>query len=223
MKKVVRISYDIEPGMPVFTNNPANRVEAVDSFEKGATWNSYHITLFNHNGTHIDAPKHFDCQGKVICDYKIGDFIYEKPCLVDLNKEAGEPVTVEDIKNAKVTCDLLMIRTGFWKKRKERDYIDDNPWLSPEAAGYIRSKFKKLKAIAVDTISIASFQHLETGGKAHQIMLKKGKYPSDPVLIIEDVNLGLLPKDFERVFAVPLFIKEVDSMPCTVFVEASSR
>ena len=188
MKKLVRISYDIEPGMPIFINNPANRIEVVDAFKKGSTWNSYRITLFNHNGTHIDAPKHFDRKGKAIGDYHIDNFIYEKPCLLDLHKNAGEPITPADIKKVPAATDLLMIRTGFWRKRKQKAYINNNPWLSPEAAGYIRLKFRKLKAIAVDTVSIANYQQPEAGGLAHRIMLKKGKYPSAPVMLVEEAD-----------------------------------
>ena len=44
-------------------------------------------------------------------------------------------------------------------------------------------------------------------------------HPSEPKLIIEDMKLDGNLKKMKRVFVVPLFLKEVDSAPCTVFAE----
>ena len=116
-------------------------------------------------------------------------------------------------------CDLLLIRTGFWKKRQKKEYVSNSPWLHPEAAGFIREKFKGLKAIGLDTISIASFPNLEMGGEAHRLLLKN----KSSLLIIEDLNLGAIPRRarIKRFFAIPLFVSQVDSMPCTAFAEVS--
>lgn len=211
--------------MPIFTNNPANKVEALDSFEKGANWNSCQVTLFTHNGTHLDAPRHFDDKGKAVTDLMPEQLVYQRPYLLELDKKADAPIHSEDLAPALEkcpACDLLMIRTGFWKERGKRAYVEDNPWLAPDAARLIRTAFKKLRALAIDTISIASFKQLAPGKEAHQILLIKNQYDSEPVLIIEDVDLGRLPPSYQRVLAIPLFVKGADSMPCTVLVEALS-
>jgi kynurenine formamidase len=221
--RYVRVSYDLEPLMPVFAGNPPNRMEKKDSFENGAAWNSFLLTLFNHNGTHIDAPNHFDPRGRTICDYALEDFVFVRPCLVDVPKEAGAPITADDLAAAgDRDCDVLLIRTGFSRMRKDDAYVGDNPWLEPGAAACIRERFTNLKALGVDTVSIASCRHPEEGGDAHRILLRKGNYPGMPPVIIEDLNLGLLPAKITRFYAVPLFACDVDSMPCTAFAEIES-
>jgi len=40
-----------------------------------------------------------------------------------------------------------------------------------------------------------------------------------PVLIVEDMSLGIDLQRVRRVFAVPIFFREIDSFPATVFAE----
>lgn len=222
MYKFIKISYDIEPDMPIFKGNRPNKIEAIESFKTGQNWNSYYLGIGNHNGTHIDAPNHFCQKGKRICDFKIEDFIFSKITILNIPKKAGEGITPKDLEKInykKRSCDLLLLRTGFYRQRKRPDYTKNNPWLTQEAARYIRNKFIKLRAIGIDTISIASFANLPAGGESHQILLGKGNFKSSPLMIIEDLNLAHIPTRIKRLFAIPLFVSEVDSMPCTAFIE----
>ena len=222
--KYIRVSYDLGSSMPVFSGNPPNRVDKVDCFEKGAAWNSSLLTLFNHNGSHIDAPNHFDPGGKKICDYTVDDFIYTNPCLVDVPKGEGECITAADLAEVgKRDCDILLIRTGYSLMRKDESYVENNPWLEPGAADFIRRNFTKLRAIGIDTVSIASCRHPVEGGDAHRILLREGDYVGGPVMIIEDLNLGILPDRIKRFYAIPLFACDVDSMPCTAFAEIENH
>jgi len=220
--KYILVSYHIKDDMPIFKGNMKNRIKKVDSFETGQNWNSFVLNLFNHNGTHIDGPLHFDKKGRGISDYNIAQFIFNKPFIADIPKIAGEAISADDlskIDKKSRSCDLLLIRTGFYRRRSKSSYVENNPWVAPSAADYIRKKYDKLKAIGIDTVSIASFPNLEQGGQAHQMFLKKGSYNSSPIMIIEDLNLGAIPGQIKRFFAIPLLIRGIDSAPCTAFAE----
>ncbi|KAF0135204.1 MAG: metal-dependent hydrolase [Candidatus Saganbacteria bacterium] len=213
MNKYLKISYDLTPDMPIFENNPSNKYKEVNSFKKGDNWSSASVTIFTHNGTHIDAPYHFYPRGKKIGDYQIKEFIFNRCSVLDIVKKVGESINANDLCGGEdKKCDLLLIRTGFGRKRKESAYIHNGPWLHPEATDVILKNYPKLKAIGIDTISIASPQHLKKGEAAHRILLKK-------VMIIEDLNLEIVPERIKRIFVIPLFVKDVDSMPCTAFAE----
>ncbi|MBI5701755.1 cyclase family protein [Candidatus Saganbacteria bacterium] len=213
MHKYIKISYDLAPDMPIFENNPQNKYEEINSFRKGDNWSSALVTIFTHNGTHIDAPYHFDPRGKKIGDYPIESFIFNKPRMLNVIKKEGELINANDLYGEKdEKCDLLLIRTGFGGKRKEAAYVHNGPWLHPEGAKFIIKCYPKLKAIGIDAISIASPRHLKEGVEAHKILLKK-------VMIIEDLNLSMAPPNIKKIFAIPLFAKNVDSMPCTALVE----
>ncbi len=79
----------------------------------------------------------------------------------------------------------------------------------------LRKELKFIKAIGIDTISITAFQRKEEGRSAHKILLKKSN-SGRPMLIIEDLNLSMEYANFSRIFAIPIFIKGIDSAPCTV-------
>jgi arylformamidase len=93
-------------------------------------------------------------------------------------------------------------------------YMFEGPGFSAEAAEYLTNY--NLKGIGFDFISLSSPLHREEGRKAHKILLSKG------ILIVEDMNLANLPKEIKRLFVIPIYIKGLDSVTCTVFAELTS-
>ena len=55
------------------------------------------IGLFDHFGTHMDAPAHFLEGGKTLGDFDIGNFDFERTLLLDIPKGYGEAVTRADL------------------------------------------------------------------------------------------------------------------------------
>ena len=94
MKKV--ISYPIAKESPGWPGNPTYQAEQVTDIQKGDSANTFMIHLFNHFGTHMDAPLHFNPKGTAVKDLPIEEFLYENPLLVDIPKGAGEKIYTED-------------------------------------------------------------------------------------------------------------------------------
>ena len=67
--------------------------------------------------------------------------------------------------------DILLIITHFdkYKFKDPERYVNRGPGFSEEAASYIIEKFPNLKALGLDTISLASIQHINEGMEAHKI------------------------------------------------------
>lgn len=122
----------------------------------------------------------------------------------------------EDVKDA----DLLLIRTGFSKYRREKPdvYENNGPAVSSRLARYLQDNMSHLKALALDFVSLASYSDTKDGDLAHQIML--GMYHDRYICIIEDVNMEGLPSGFlKNAAAVPLIIEGIDSSPVTMWAE----
>ena len=217
----ILLSYPLGVDTPLFGKNPPNGFKKIDSIDKGDQCNSTLMTIFNHTGTHIDGPYHFDKKGKRIADYDIEDFIFDRPRLIEVPKGEDEAIRFEDMQDnesAIQSCDLLLVRTGFYQRRGKQSYVDKNPWIDNEAAAFLR-EHNNLKAVAIDAISISSYSHLRIGEETHRILLSRDLYPSEPKLIIEDMKLSGALKTMKRVFVIPIFVKGVDSAPCTIFAE----
>jgi kynurenine formamidase len=186
--------------------------------ERGDVSNLFVLHFSNHTGTHVDAPWHFVASGLRISDFRLEEFIFERPAFIDFSLSDGELIEVGHLKpHADLIrqCDLLLLRTGYSQLR-ERDpqrYAMQSPGLSAAAADYLAQNFPELRAIGLDTISLACMQHLEDGLEAHRILLRgEGRR----FLIIEDMNLDWDLSQLQQVIALPLFIEGIDSSPCTV-------
>jgi Predicted metal-dependent hydrolase len=220
-----RLSYPLNDKAPVWPGNPKMEIEPFTLIAKGDVANQYQLKIFNHFGSHMDGPKHFNDKGPRLAELPLETFIYEKPLLLDIPKTFREMVTAEDLRPfaSKIKdADLLMIRSGFSAQRANNPqrYAAEGPGFSAEAAKYVMDEFPGLKAVALDWISLASYAHNEEGILAHQYML--GMFHDRYVCIIEDLDFsGLDPERLEKVFAMPLFIEGPDSCPVTVLAEMS--
>lgn len=223
MARFVRLSYEIQPDGPGWPGNPTYRWEQISSIAGGDAANLGVLHLCNHFGSHLDAPNHFDEAGMRVAQVPLERFVYERPRLVDVPKEAGELVTRAELEahdDVVREADLLLVRTG-WSSVRASDperYVAEGPGISPDACEYLVAQ-PGLGAIALDLVSLASYARLEPDGiLAHRILCgvgRGGRY----VIIVEDVDLSLYPSDARRVYAIPLFPAGADSSPCTVFAE----
>ncbi len=188
------------------------------SVSKGDSCNTFILRLSSHSGTHIDCPNHFYNSGKKIYEYKVENFIFSRPVVLDCPKSANELVSENDIKSnyKRLKCaDLMLLRTGFYKYRTTYKYGTENPGIATEAADFIRRSFSNIKCIGIDTISVSPYQNRELGRETHRILLKDS-FRSEPLRLIEDMDLSGRLDRLKKVYVFPLFAKGLDSSPCTV-------
>ncbi len=214
------LSHKLDVNTPSYMASSKIVIKEVKQIKKGDSSNTFKIEMDNHIGTHADCQKHFIDEGKGVAEYDIEDFIFHKVKIIELSKAGGELITKKDLEKFEgeiKECDFLIIKTGFQEFREKdvRIYQFEGPGFSSEAAEYL-AKFKNLRGIGLDSISLSSPLYREEGRKAHRILLSKNKF-----IIVEDMDLRMLPKEIKRLFVIPLFIKEIDSSPCTVFAEIS--
>ena len=216
------LSYPLSADMPL-----ADPILAVPSYEpiqsiaRGDLANLFRLTMFNHCGTHIDAPNHYDLTGKKLVDFPLEHFVFERPLLLDIPKLDQGLISEEDCRRAlgdRTECDLLLLRSGFERFRQTDPgrYVRGCPGVSADAARYLKKKLPSLRAIGLDFMSLEWTADKSHGFEAHQVLLKD---KSQPMLIIEDMSLNFDPQRVRRIFAIPIFFRELDSFPATVFAE----
>lgn len=214
---VILLSHHLSETTPTFAGGPPLKIQGLKEIENGDSSNSYILTMQNHLGTHIDAPRHFDPNGKPITSFPIDSFIFTRPKLIDIPKGALGSIDVSDLEplRDKISdTDLLMIRTGFQEYRSDtQKYSFSNPSISIEAAKYLTT-FPNLRAIGFDTISAACPERREEGRTTHRVLLTDRDF-----FIVEDMDLKQYPSDCKRILIIPIFIEGVDSSPCTILAE----
>ena len=218
------LSYPVDENTPVYGSTPKPIINPYRQIARGDGSNSYIITLHNHTGTHVDAPRHFIPDGRPISDYSLNELIFNNPLLIDCSKAPEELIELEDIPTQELDgVDCLLLRTGFGRFRDsdKESYRTRNPGILPDVILWLRKEFTAIRCIGIDSISISGFQHRELGREAHTAAFINRDGLGEPLLLIEDMDLKVLStKDKLRmVVVIPWQILGIDSAPCIVLAE----
>ena len=226
---LLELSYPFGIDEPKWPTNPNDSFVLDASTDRGDFNNCSTITHHMHNGTHVDAPKHFFHGGKSIDQIPIEDFCFHAPLTLKIPKGKGERIRRADLEpfEAEIAkCDILLVYTGYADLRyaKPSAFIDDFPCWGEDAARYLRKGFPQLKAIAMDVLSVDSaVSGLAEGFPAHHAILDTNEEnPERTLLIFEDVNTKKLyeaggkPK---AIYAFPLRFKGLEASPISMVAE----
>jgi arylformamidase len=218
--KNILLSYYIDNNSPYYIGTSKPVIKPNNQIEMGDDYNTYSITVENHCGTHVDAPRHFVSSGKGISDYNINELIF-KPLVLDCKKGPWELVTVDDLsKTALDGFDCILFKTGFEKYRKgDRNmYLTQNPGVSPETIHWLREYHQNIRCIGIDSISMSRYNDEEIAKKTHITAFMDDEKYGEPLLFIEDMKLTGISNDciVDSMMVVPWQIKGIDSAPCTV-------
>lgn len=212
---IIWLSHVIDGGTPLYGGAQDIVMQPKQSQRNGDSCNTSLLQLPSHAGTHIDAPYHFIPDGKTIADYGPVSWVYNCPKMIEVTVKPGNLITVSELEKfikADADTDMLIMRTGFEQYRKEQNYWQEGPGLSPDLALFFKTSYPSLRAVGVDFISISSFHHREEGRHAHKMFLE------NDILLIEDMSLHQIeiPDNLYRVIALPLRFAGADGAPCTI-------
>jgi arylformamidase len=222
---LLKLSHNLSERTPFYDGLPGPELEQLYDLRKGDTCNSFFFRTSNHAGTHVDAPLHFDRDGRSITDYDLSELVFTRPAVVDVplgECELIEPSHLQAAPTVRPDCDIMLLRSGFAHRRRAGDaraYVVKGPGFSRSAAEYLLRRLPDLRAVALDFISIASMAHMEEGCDAHRVFLGCPGYGGRPILLVEDAWLPESLPVLQRVFVIPLFFEGLDSAPCTMFAE----
>jgi len=212
------LSYPINIATPIYGSNPELKIMPYSRIANGDSSNSAVISVHNHTGTHVDAPKHFIDEGRSISDYSPDELIFRNPLIADCPKGEAALIMPGDLQHFShlfQSRDCLLLHTGFTKFRGEEKYRIHNPGIAPETILWIRKEYPNIRCIGIDSISISSFQHRNSGREAHKLAFVKKNDLGEPLLIIEDMKLELI-KNLTEVIVIPWQVQDLDSAPCSV-------
>ncbi|OGT32131.1 MAG: hypothetical protein A3E87_04890 [Gammaproteobacteria bacterium RIFCSPHIGHO2_12_FULL_35_23] len=211
--KVIWLSHVLDTNTPLFAGQKGIEITPEKSICKGDSCNTVKLTLSNHAGTHVDAPKHFLKNGETIDAYSAQDWVFQCPQLLKVKCRQADIIDssfLQGIESLDSNMDLLFFKTGYEQYRQEEIYWSRSPGFSPELADFLHKKFPKLKAVGMDCLSLTSFCHRELGREAHKAFLSKG------LRIFEDVSLQEFNNNVLLVVALPLRFVAGDGAPCTL-------
>jgi arylformamidase len=205
--KVYDVSVLISEDLPVWPGNPGISLKQWKSFARGDRSNVTQLELGVHSGTHIDAPNHFEPDGKGVDELPLDILI--GPCrvfeLTEL-KKCVDQIVLERLDLNGVTRVLFKTRNSKWWASGEREFHNDFVYVSDDGSRYLVEN--GIKLVGVDYLSVEKFKSPDHA--THHTLLR------NEVVIIEGLNLYDVPEGDYELIALPLKLKGADGAPTRV-------
>lgn len=207
MPRLIDLTHPLTHGQLTYPGDPPVRFEAHGAFSQ----QHYHLTrlsLGTHQGTHVDAPRHFFATGRSIDRIDLERFC-GRATLIDLAGGGvlppGTPLTLELLRPhaaAFAAGARVIYRTGWECYFGKARFFEDYPSLTLEAARWIASR--KIRLLGMDTPGPST-----DAQRVHRVLLQ----PRRGVVLIESLaNLTQLPPRF-TLLAFPLKLVGLDGAP----------
>lgn len=218
---MIYLSHFIDNNSPVYGNDDGFQAKQLKSINAGDTANTQLWQFPNHLGTHIDLPRHFYTDGRALDDFSASYFSCKNIAYIDLSSRisSGELIGPEFFSDRCLDCstEAIIVKTGFGAYRKDDMYWKENPGFDSGLADYLRERFKNIRFIGFDSISLTSYKCRDIGKVVHKEFLKD----DHPIIPIEDMNLDKLGQKsiIQNMIISPLLVNGADGTPVTVLAE----
>lgn len=157
------------------------------------------LEMSTHTGTHVDAPFHFDDEGKRIYDLNLNLYV-GRALVVDMrNKESVGASDFDGVDLQEV--ERVILRTDSWENPSQ--FPEKITYLRPDLASFLGEKGVRL--IGVDVPSVDPLDSKELA--AHHSLHENG------IHILEAVDLLHVEPGLYELIALPLPLVEADGSP----------
>lgn len=195
----------VPPKLPTFRQGRVVRHEE-------SNYESDFMATTTHIGTHMDAPYHFDSEGRKIGDIPLEETIRPtKRADVRGVAAAEAEITLDQVETALPAPveegEFLFVHTGWADEHAgTQAFYGENPYYAEEIAEYV------VETGARGLITDAAIDPGDEGYRNHYTLLE-----ADKVIVENVVNCEGLPEQF-RTYVVPMRLADGDGAPARVFV-----
>jgi arylformamidase len=207
MGRIIDISITLEPGIPIWPNNPGFELVRVNDIAAGASSNVSRLAMGCHTATHVDAPVHFIPGASGVeslpLDRLTGPAIVYA---VALSAEDEGNVTAAALERAGVRPNSERILLKTWNSelwaQGPHGFRADFAGITADGAQWIVDH--NIGLVGVDYLSVGP---KGKGRPTHEILLKAG------VVVVEGLNLSAVAPGSYDFYCLPLKLKGSDGAP----------
>lgn len=215
MYSYIDLSHTVHDGLVTYKGLPAaivcdylSREESRGRYAPGTEFQIGKIEMVTNTGTYVDCPFHRYEDGRDLSEVELERFVDIEGIVIRADYRNGLAVTAEAFKGRNVHGRAVLIHTGWDVNWGTDAYFENHPFLTEDAAIYLRDNGAKL--VGIDSHNID-----DTRGNArpvHSTLLR------EEILIVEHMcNLGNVPDEGFTFTAVPPKFKGAGTFPVRAF------
>jgi kynurenine formamidase len=207
----VDLSHTIEDGLVTYKGLPApiicdylSREKSREFYEEGTEFQIGRIEMVSNTGTYIDCPFHRYEHGKDTSQVALDAFANLDAIVIRADHRESLVVDAGRFAEKEIRNRAVLVHTGWDIHWNSEAYFHEHPYLTEDAAQYLRATGARL--VGIDSVNID-----DTRGKSrpvHSCLL------GADILIVEHLcKLDELPDEGFRFSAVPPKFKGVGTFP----------
>jgi arylformamidase len=205
--KIFDISRPLFNGLAPWPGDTAFHFELKWKMAEGATVNVGAVQMGVHNGSHADAPFHFEEGAKTIEQMPLETYLGDA-VVIDLTKQfetdRTRQIAIADLKasvDALVNAPRLLLKTNVWKDSKI--FPEWIPLIAPDVAEWLGKQRVKLLGLDLPSVDSIDAKILENH---HALAAAR-------VAIVESLDLSEVEPGTYHFSALPLPISSGDAAP----------
>jgi kynurenine formamidase len=214
MSQFIELSHVIEAGMLTYTGLPGpvisdhmSRKDSESHYSDGTTFQIGKIEMIANTGTYIDAPFHRYEAGQDLSALKMAS-IANLDGIVFRAEQGMRSIDKHVFESGTVEGKAVLIHTGWERHWRTAAYFENHPFLTRDAAEYLKSSGVAL--VGIDSLNIDDTA--DGSRPAHSILLK-----ADIPIVEHMCHLDVLPAEGFKFFAIPAPVKGMGSFPVRAF------
>ncbi|HEY0678575.1 MAG TPA: cyclase family protein [Chitinophagaceae bacterium] len=211
----IDLSHTIENGLVTYKGLPApvicdylSREDSKKVYAEGTTFQIGKIEMVSNTGTYIDCPFHRFENGKDLSEVELKRFVDLDAIVIRVPFSETLSVNIEHLKGVDVRNKAVLVNTGWDIHWNTENYYSNHPFVSEEAANYLKNNGAIL--VGIDSLNIDDTR--VNSRPVHTTLL------GSEILIVEHMcNLDKLPASGFLFSAVPPKFKGVGTFPVRAF------
>jgi arylformamidase len=202
--KIFDISRPLFNGLAPWPGDTAFHFELKWKMAEGATVNVGAVTMGVHNGSHADAPFHFQ-QGADTIERMPLETYFGEAMVIDLTnqfKDGGRrEITIADLSAAADSAPRVLLKTGVWKDPEI--FPEWIPVIAKDVAKWLEGR--QVKLLGLDIPSVDTIEA--------KVLVNHHALAAANIAIVESLDLSEVEAGTYHFSALPLRINGGDAAP----------
>lgn len=215
MNRLIDLSHTIENGMITYKGLPApiicdylSREDSKKFYEPGTEFQIGKIEMIANTGTYVDCPFHRYADGQDLSEVALERFAELNGLVVRADFKNGIEIGKKFFEDLPLAGKAVLINTNWSKHWRTDTYFENHPFLTEEAAKFLRDSGVKL--VGIDSHNIDDTR--TKSRPVHTTLLKAG------IIIAEHLcNLDQVPEGKFAFNAVPPKFRGVGTFPVRAY------